>query len=320
MNSEYQGKTDLALEEKESFPGDGGEISGVILEEIYNEENNLKITKVIIKNETGAKAMRKPVGTYITLECDTLTRGGEDKQQKLADELSKYIQELLPEGFCSILAVGLGNQELTADSLGPKTLSQLWMTRHLYSDSEKDDSGNMISQFDNKGLSGMIPGVMGQTGMEACEIIRGVVNETNPDVVIVIDALAARSISRLGTTIQLTDTGIQPGSGVGNHRNALTKESLGVPVIAIGVPTVVGATTIACDTLDSLMEVLSRTESTQGISNTIKEFSPDEKFGLVKELLEPKFGPMYVTPKDMDCMIKKLSMILAEGISLISYN
>ncbi len=157
---------------------------------------------------------------------------------------------------------------------------------------------------------------MAQTGMETAEIIKALVKQVHPDFVIVVDALAARSVTRLGTTIQLTDTGIHPGSGVGNHRHSLTRDSLGVPVIAIGVPTVVGAAAIVTDTLDTLIDVLCQETDTKHFADALRSMSPDEKYALVRELLEPRFGPMFVTPKDIDETVKRLSFLIAEGINL----
>lgn len=301
MEKMYEIRTDLAVEAKESFPGDGGEIPGVVLEENYKEEAATKITKVWIKDEEGARAMRKPVGTYLTLETEALSDGVEENGP-FADVLAEFIESLLPENWSSLLAVGLGNKDMTADSLGPEVVGRLWMTRHY----SKDGSG----------ISGIVPGVMAQTGMETADIVKGIVEETKPDVVLVIDALAARSVSRLGNTVQLTDTGIQPGSGVGNHRNGLNKESLGVPVIALGVPTVVGAATIACDTLEALIQVLKESQDTRETGERISGFSQQEKFGLVRELLEPQFGTMYVTPKDMDERIRRIGEMVAESVNL----
>ena len=163
-------------------------------------------------------------------------------------------------------------------------------------------------------LSGIVPGVMAQTGMETAEILKGIIHETRPDLVIAIDALAARSIRRLGTTIQLTDTGIHPGSGVGNHRNSLTKESLGVPVLAIGVPTVVGTAAIVYDTVDTMIQTLNRHVSTRGMGNMMESMTAEEQYALICELLEPEFGSLYVTPPDIDERIGRLSFTVSEGI------
>ena len=165
-------------------------------------------------------------------------------------------------------------------------------------------------------ISGIVPGVMAQTGMESAEILKGIIHETKPDLIIAIDALAARSVKRLGTTIQLTDTGIHPGSGVGNHRHSLTEESLGVPVMAIGVPTVVGAAAIVHDTVSAMIGALSKSMETKGMGDFVGSMSSDEQYDLIRELLEPEFGPLYVTPPDFDETVKQLSYTISEGIHL----
>lgn len=301
-------RTDLALEARESFPGDGGEIKGVILTEYYNEETDVKVTKVEITNEEGSKAMRKPIGNYITLEARQLFENDEDYHREVSIELAKYIEQLLMQicgkGSFSVLVVGLGNEKVTSDSFGPRVLGNLNINRHV------NEGRQQVS------VSGLIPGVMAMTGMETAEIIEGVVKQTKPDAVIAIDALAARSVSRLGTTIQLSDTGIQPGSGVGNHRHSLTEQSLGVPVIAIGIPTVVSAAAIVSDTLDALTGALRKGMSNSAMADMIENMNEEEQFQLLNELLEPRFGPMFVTPKDIDARVKQLSYTVSEGLNI----
>lgn len=155
---------------------------------------------------------------------------------------------------------------------------------------------------------------MAQTGMETAEILKGIIHQTRPQLLIVIDALAARSVRRLGTTIQLTDTGIHPCSGVGNHRHSLTKDSLGIPVLAIGVPTVVGAAAIVHDTVSALINALSQSESTKATGKWVGDMDSEEQYELIRELLEPEFGPLYVTPPDIDETVKQLSFTISEGI------
>lgn len=286
--------TDLAIEEKESFAGDGGEIPGVALDEFMVEEAELKVTIVEILNEAGAKAMGKPVGTYITLESDFY-----NYQEACLEQLASYIQNLLPEGEGTYLTVGLGNPDMTADSLGPVAVSHLWINAHL------SETG---------GMSGIAPGVMAQTGMETAHIIKGIVEETKPAAVIVVDALAARNTARLGRTIQLSDTGIHPGSGVGNHRMGINEETLGVPVIAIGVPTVVGTATIACDAVDALTRFLEQEEKTRVLAETIGEMPDQAKHQWLQELMG-SLGGLFVTPRDIDETVVRLGGFVAEGIN-----
>ncbi|MCI8513774.1 MAG: GPR endopeptidase [Lachnospiraceae bacterium] len=303
-------RTDLALEARESFPEEGGEIPGVLLEETEEEETGIRITKVTIRNQKGAKAMGKPMGNYITLEAPALAEPDEGYHREISEALAKELTGLFKEqGWeeetgCSILVVGLGNSEVTSDSLGPLAVNNLHITR------------NISGETGGYEISGIVPGVMAQTGMETAEILKGIVEETYPDCLIVIDALAARSVARLGTTIQLTDTGIQPGSGIGNYRSRLSEETLGVPVIAIGVPTVVSAATIVYDTVDALVETLKQEMAGSGMGEMVAEMSGEEKYRLITEILEPRVGPMFVTPKNIDETVKRLSYTISEGLNL----
>lgn len=310
--SQFRIRTDLAVEETESFQGTEVEIPGVVLEKHYNKKTQVHITRVEIKTEEGAKAMQKPIGTYFTLEAKNLQVPDKDYHREVSVELAKQIRTLLPDKKdLSVLIVGLGNREATPDSLGPRTVDNMHVNRHVIMEYGREAMGedHCIA------ISGIVPGVMAQTGMESAEIVKAIIEEIKPDVVIAIDSLAARSVSRLNTTIQVTNTGINPGSGVGNHRCGLTEESLGIPVIALGIPTVVDAATIVSDTMDSIMEVLVKTK---GVQNTkwMEEFNPEEKHQLIRELMEPNIGTMYVTPKDVDETIKMLSFTVSEALNI----
>lgn len=276
-------RTDLAVEARESFAGSDTEVHGVIVEEDYDESRDIRLTKVQIVSERGAREMGKPMGSYLTLEAPGMAVPDEDYHREISEALAYYLKELMgEEKERSILVAGLGNRDVTPDALGPKTISNLLITRHLIREYGKGVMGTeRCSQ-----ISGIVPGVMAQTGMETSEIIRGIVEQTKPDLLIVIDALAARSTKRLSRTIQLTDTGIQPGSGVGNHRNSLTEESLGIPVIAIGVPTVVEAAAIIYDAQGNC------------------------------EQMPPHLNGMFVTPKNIDETIKQLSFTLSEALNI----
>lgn len=318
MENTFEARTDLALEEKERFPGDGGEIQGVELREWNRENGAIRITEVVIKNRQGAADMGKPVGTYLTLEAPVLARKDENGRKAVVRELADQLRLLFQRsGLCGdrgtmppVLVVGLGNPDATPDALGPRVLDQLRMTRHLYLEYGKEfteDNGLPV-------LSGITPGVMAQTGMETAEILRGIIRETSPAAVLAVDALAARSVHRLGVTIQLADTGIHPGSGVGNHRNSLTKESLGVPVFALGVPTVVAAAAVVHDTVDAMVEVLESGSATRQYGTFMEGLRPEEQYELIREILEPRFGPMYVTPHDIDERVEMLSGTISEAI------
>ncbi len=300
---QQQVHTDLAVEAQESAADGSGEMPGVRIREQEYRELGLTVTRVEVLDERGEKAIGKPKGLYITLEAESMREEDEEGGRELSRQLSLYVKEMLEQAGAprSVLVVGLGNQEVTPDSLGPRALDNLRITRHL-----KEASVS---------ISGIVPGVMAQTGMETAQIIHGIVEETGPEAVLVVDALAARSVSRLGNTIQLSSTGIQPGSGVGNHRHSLTEESLGVPVIALGVPTVVAAAAIVYDTLDGLSELLEAAGAASQ-ADAVEGMTLEERYQMVKELIEPRLGPMFVTPGNIDEQVKLLSFIISEGINM----
>ncbi|OYO76135.1 GPR endopeptidase [Lachnotalea glycerini] len=306
-------RTDLAVEAKESFEEDNVEIRGVIIDEKYKEDSDIKITRVVIETKNGAKAMGKPMGTYITLEAPNMVVPDEDYHREISKELAEQLKKIIPiEKEIAVLVVGLGNREVTPDSLGPNVVENLLITRHVVKEYGKEAYGKNKVNI----ISGIIPGVMAQTGMETLEIIKGVVEETKPDYVIAIDALAARSTKRLNRTIQITDTGINPGSGVGNHRNGLNKESLNIPVIAIGIPTVVDAATIVNDTMENLIDAMEQTKELKAIGGTLKTFDSNEKYQLIREIISPHLNGMFVTPKDIDETIKLLGYTISEGLNI----
>ncbi len=299
-------RTDLALEAREFIEEANGEMRGIIVDTYNDASDTIRVTHVQITTKNGAKAMGKPIGTYITLEADALTEPDEGYHREVSICIAKHLQSLISgcnispqndEEEKSILVVGLGNRDVTADALGPEVLDHLNITRHMLRQfGTAAYSGKKVPQ-----ISGLVPGVMGKTGMESAEIIQGVVNSTNPDIVIVIDALAARSTKRLTRTIQITNTGIHPGSGVGNHRHSLTEESLGVPVIAIGIPTVVDAATIVNDAIERINTKHNK---------TVDFFTDD-----TKETLYDMHN-MYVTTKDIDSTIKRLGFTLSEALNI----
>ena len=213
----------MALEARESIKESEDGIRGVRVEETYDEENEIKVTKVVIETKNGAKAMGKPMGIYVTLEAPGMVEPEENYHQEIYSELARQLKGIIPdaEKEQSVLIVGLGNRDVTADALGPNVADNLLITRHVVKEYGKAAYNKSRMHM----VSSIVPGVMAKTGMESAEIIKGVVEQTKPDVVIVIDALAARSTKRLNRTIQITNTGIHPGSGVGNHRNALTKDA-----------------------------------------------------------------------------------------------
>ena len=318
MVEKYNIRTDLALEEKERFESDQVEVQGVVLEEEYDKEREIRVTTVRIETENGAKTMGKPVGTYLTIEAPNLSSPDEGIHREVSEELAKYLIEvmkkILPESEHDkeVLVIGLGNRQATPDALGPYVADNLNVTRHIV----KEYGKYAALEEMNCVVSAIVPGVMAQTGMETAEIIKGVVRETKPDLLIVIDALAARNSRRLNRTIQIADTGINPGSGVGNYRNAITKETIGVPVIAIGVPTVVDAVTIVSDTMENLLSALETSESLKGVGLVLGGYSEAEKYELIKELIAPNLNSMFMTPKDIDETVKRLSYTISEGLNL----
>ncbi|ROR30607.1 spore protease [Mobilisporobacter senegalensis] len=293
-----RGRTDLALEVSERFEQDNVEVKGVILKETYHKNKEIKVTTVTVENEQGAKVMGKPIGTYITIEAPKLSEEDESYHKPLSKEIAKYLKKLMGEKKSEhVLVVGLGNRDITPDALGPEVVDNLFVTRHLIREYGQEFKEH--NKMEN--MSAIAPGVMGQTGMEVSEILRGIIRETKPELVIVIDALAARSMERLNTTIQITDTGISPGSGVGNNRKALNEEGLGVKVIAIGCPTVVDASTIVYDTMENFM--------------SDKGFSEDEVNNFIKEVGDMTIKNMFVTPKNIDEAIKKTSYTISEALN-----
>ena len=278
----FQIRTDLALEARESYEEDDVEIRGVSIEEDYDKRRDIRVTRVRIETENGARAMGKPVGDYLTLEAPGLSEEDEDYHREVSEVLARYIRELVGEKEQSILVVGLGNRDVTPDALGPWVVNNLMITRHII----REYGVRAFGKEQMHQVSAIVPGVMAQTGMETFEIVKGIVEETHPDWVIAIDALAARSSKRLNRTIQLCDAGINPGSGVGNHRNGLTRDNLGVPILAIGVPTVVDAATIIYDATGD------------------------------RSRIAPNLNGMFVTPKNVDEMIKRLSYTISEAINI----
>ena len=297
MSGSRRIRTDLALETTERFAEENAEIRGVEVHEEYDEEKDVRTTVVKIVTENGAKSMGRPQGTYITIEAPELSTPDEDYHREISEEISTHLRKLIDlKKEKSVLVVGLGNAAITADALGPQVVDHLLMTRHII----QEYGLRGIKHEKMHRISGIAPGVMAQTGMETAEIVQGIVSETKPDVVVAIDALAARSVRRLSRTIQITDTGIHPGSGVGNHRNGLTEENLQVKVIGIGVPTVVDAATIVHDSMAHLLDALEETEQ--------KEF--------LDEMIAPNLYSMFVTPKDVDETIKYLSFMISEGLNI----
>lgn len=290
-------RTDLAVEIRESIEQEG-EIPGVEWQMEDDAKSGARISKVVIKNKAGQRVMQKPVGTYITIETGELTVCENEQREKIADTFAEYLLELAPEREQQqngVLVVGLGNRDITPDALGPWVVGQLPATRHLHRAFPE------LIDEENPGipLAAIAPGVMGQSGMEAVEVIKGVVREIRPDVVVIIDALAARSTERLNRTVQMTDSGISPGAGVGNFRSEISKKVLGVPVVAVGVPTVIDAETIVSDRMERALKENGLTES------EIEQFL---------QMLPEEEDRFFVTPKDVDEAVRRIADVIAQGI------
>lgn len=300
MMDRYNVRTDLALEQRERFVSDQIEIPGVAVEETYDDMCEVRVTTVRIETENGAAVIGKPVGNYITLEAPKMAEADESYHREISGKLMEVLEGCLPEkeDGQSILIIGLGNRNVTPDALGPLVVEHLDITRHLVKEYGKYALGGEADRL----VSAVVPGVMGQTGMETVEIVRGIVEETEPDFVIAIDALAARSVRRLNRTIQIANTGIAPGSGVGNHRNAITKETVGVPVIAIGVPTVVDAATIVGDSIEEY------------VAKCRDEGMRENK----EHLIPPYLYGMFVTPKDIDETMERTSYTISEALNALA--
>lgn len=294
--------TDLAVEIQEECSGRQGEIPGVVLEQYKEDGKGIRVTKIQIQTADGAKRMGRPIGNYMTLESSDKEHSKEHSDKNLSGTklpdtnlLASYITGLLPSSAHSFLIVGLGNANMTADALGPLTI-------------EKMAQSGMASY-----TSMIVPGVFAQTGMESCEIIQGIVQQTSPDCIITIDALAARSAFRLGTTVQLTDTGIRPGSGVGNARKGITKENMKIPVIAIGIPTVVSAAAIVSDAMDSLKQI----GYNETILGSIAMLDKEEYYQLISEVFAPELGSLFVMPKNLDEELDTMGSLLAASLSQV---
>lgn len=308
-----QGRTDLALEDNERMQESCARLKGVWAEEEYIEKEDIRITTVHVDTENAARKMGKPKGVYVTLESSSMSTSDEGESRGVSEQLAKILRELLPkQKALSVLVAGLGNRLSTPDALGPQAVEQLCITRHML----KEYGKYAYENENTPQVSSIVPGVMGQTGMETLEIIKGVTAQIQPDALIVIDALAARSTKRLGRTIQVTDTGIHPGSGVGNHRNKITKETIGVPVIAIGIPTVVEAVTIINDSMAGFLSALESSASMKKLTESWKQLREAEQTQLIREILSPQMNNMFVTPKDIDAAIKQMSFIVAEGLNM----
>lgn len=304
-------RTDLAVEAKDMYVRENKrEIEGVTIEE--ETVGEIKTTKVKIETEEAGEKLGKPIGNYITIDFPQLIfYEGEtmDEVEKILDKCLSELIDLKDEKL--ILVVGLGNWRITADSLGPKVAEKIMVTRHI-----KELMPEVLDEA-VRPVSCISPGVLGVTGIETGEVIKSVVDTIKPDLVICIDALGSRKLERVNRTIQISDSGISPGAGVGNHRMKLNEESLGVKVIGIGVPTVVHAATIANDVIDLIIEdLVSKVEKGKDFYKMLNSIDRSEKELIINSALNNDVGELMVTPKDVDSTIESLSKIIANGINM----
>lgn len=300
---QYEIRTDLALENREIYRNAQkleNEIPGVETE-IDDSDNDILITKVKILSDAGASALGKPIGNYITIESQMMNDEVESIDNKIIQKVSEIIKDIshLVKND-TVLVVGLGNSDVTPDALGPKVIENLQITRHLI-----EYAPEYIKEG-TRAVSAIIPGVLGTTGIETSEIVKGIVDRINPNLVIVIDALASKNMDRISKTIQISDTGIIPGSGVGNSRFAITKDVLGVPTIVIGVPTVVGVPTIVDEAINYVIDKNDDENKKEELRQT----------NYMKDILENKKFDFMVTPKDIDDIITNLSTLVANSINV----
>ena len=306
----YNFRTDLALERRDIYQKVNKlqQIEGVeSTEENINE--NIKVSRVKITNQNGEQALGKPIGNYITIDVKKLKIAGEGEIQKASETLSNELRKIIDmhtDKQGEILIVGLGNIYVTPDALGPKVTNEIDVTRHII---------KYLPQYVEEGtrpVSAIAPGVLGTTGIETVEILKGIVDNTKPKLLIVIDALASRSIDRINSTIQISDTGIVPGAGVGNTRQEISQNSLGIPVVAIGIPTVVELATLVSDGIDIFIDRLQEKAESNEYLNKLQQ---NDKYEEVKEALNVGEYNMIVTPKEIDDLIENMKDVVARGIN-----
>lgn len=309
----YNVRTDLAVDARElaakqypdSIPGVDEEVS---------EKDGIKVTRLNVLTDEGSQAIGRIKGHYVTLEVPGLRNGDAGLQERVTEAFAREFEDFLTligiQKKDTVLIVGLGNWNVTPDSLGPLVVENVLVTRQ-YFELMPDQVAPGYRQ-----ISAIAPGVLGITGIESSEIVQGIVDRTKPDLIIAIDALASRSLERVNTTIQIADIGIHPGSGIGNKRRGLTKEVLGVPCIAIGVPTVCYASTIVNNVMEMMKKHFGGNQNqTREIMGLLDSISENERLALVKEVLEPLGHDLIVTPKEIDEFIEDIANIVASGLN-----
>lgn len=304
-------RTDLAVEAKDMYVRENKrDIEGISVNEEVTEE--IKTTTVKVETAEAGEKIGKPIGNYITIDFPELVFYDGETMDKVSNAVEKSLSDIIDlKDEKMVLVVGLGNWRITADSLGPKVAEKIMVTRHI-KELMPDSLDEAI-----RPVSCISPGVLGVTGIETGEVIKSVVEKIKPDLVICIDALGSRKLERVNRTIQISDSGISPGAGVGNHRMKLNEESLGVKVIGIGVPTVVHAATIANDVIDLVIEdLIGKVEKGKGFYEMLNSIDRNEKEEIISSVLDSDMGELMVTPKNVDSTIESLSKIIANGINM----
>ena len=310
---QYSVRTDLALEAREiAQPDSHTAITGV--NEHTEEQNGIKVTSIHVQNEAGARAIGRLQGRYITMEIPGLRRKDSDLQDQVATKFAQVFEAFLKDAGIKpndkVLIVGLGNWNVTPDSLGPLVVENVIVTRHYFELMPEQVSPGY------REVSAVAPGVLGTTGIESSEIVQGIVEKSKPDLIIAIDALASKALERVNTTIQIADIGIHPGSGIGNKRKGLTREILGIPCIAIGVPTVCYASTIVNNVFEMMSNHFkSETDQSRNIMGMLDDLNEQERLMLVKEVLQPLGHDLIVTPKEVDEFMEDMANIIASGLN-----
>lgn len=307
----YNFRTDLAVERNDIYKKVNNiqsEIDGIEIENESREETDISRVKII--NEDGENKLGKPIGNYITLDVKNIKLADDEKIEQIAEVLADELRKVIGEHVTDtedILVVGLGNMYVTPDALGPKVIPHIEITRHILEYMPK------VMPEDTRPVSAISPGVLGTTGIETMEVLKGIVDNIHPQLLIVIDALASRSIERISSSIQIADTGIVPGAGVDNKRKEISNKTLGIPVIALGIPTVVDLASITNDCINLFIDNLQQKAMSNSYLNELKE---KDNYEEIKEALIPKDYNMIVTPKEIDKLIENMSKIISKGINM----
>lgn len=303
-------RTDMAVERRDIYKRANNiedEIDGIECEE--EQFDDIKVTRVSITNKNGEQAIQKPIGNYITIDVKKINNISIEKEDKIIEIIAKELANIVDKHINKdeeIMIVGLGNLHSTPDSLGSRVVNEVEITRHI-----KIYLPQYIDK-NTRSISAISPGVLGTTGIESAEVIKGIVDKVKPKMIIAIDSLCSKNVGRINKSIQISDTGIVPGGGVGNTREELSQNTLGIPVIAIGVPTVVEMASITNDCLDLFIEDLQKKAESNDVLNKLKD---EDNYEKIKEALIPKDYNFIVTPKEIDDLVEAMKDVISRGIN-----